>query len=296
MDSGTNSSSPLKIAIQSHGRQWHDFTYCYPVISRRSGGLSVGINLNPDKACNFDCIYCQVDRSTPGTARKVDLGILKGELDTLLDRAMDHSLFAEAPFDCLPADRRRVCDIAFSGDGEPTTCPVFEDAVRVAAEARRNRGLAETRLVLITDACYLKKDNVRAGLKILDENNGEIWAKLDAGTEQYYRLVNRPNYELAHVMENIMDAARIRPVVIQSLWMRVHGEPPPRAEVEAYCGRLNDILSAGGALKLIQLYTIARRTAEAYATPLADAELDAIADRVRSKVSSPVETYYGVSS
>ena len=284
----------LPLAYQSHGRIWHDFIYCYPVVSRRSGGLSIGVNLNPDKACNFDCIYCQVDRSTPGPTKKVDLAVVAAELGHLLDRAVDGSLFTEPPLDSIPEANRRVRDIAFSGDGEPTTCPQFVGAAQLAADARRSRGLADTKLVLITDACYLSKPNVRRALSILDENNGEIWAKLDAGTQAYYEVINRPNFPLSHVMENIINAARVRPVVIQSLWMRVHGKPPPESEIFAFCDCLNEIHAAGGSLKLIQLYTIARKTTEAYATPLTNAELDVLAAIVRSRIPTSVETYYGV--
>jgi len=288
------SQTPLKIAYQRHDRGWRDFVYCYPVVSRRSGGLSIGINLNPDKACNFDCIYCQVDRTTPGPTKKVEMPVLKAELDRLLDLATSGELYNEPPFDSIPADRRHIRDIAFSGDGEPTTCPQFEQAVQIAADARRSRGLHDTKLVLITDACYLTKPNVRTGLSILDQNNGEIWAKLDAGTQEYYERVNRPNYPLAHVLANILDAAKVRPVVIQSLWMRVHGEPPPPAEIEAYCDQLSELLTSGGRFKLIQLYTIARRTTESYATPLTNDELDSIAQTVRARVKPPVATFYGV--
>ena len=54
------------------------------------------------------------------------------------------------------------------------------------------------------------------------------------------------------------------------------------------------ILAAGGCLKALQLYTIARLPAEASASPLADAELDAIAEVVKGRVPVPVEVYYGV--
>jgi len=285
---------PLGLLYQNHARRWQDNAYVYAVVSRRSGGLSIGVNLNPDKACNFDCIYCQVERRTPAVVRKVDLEVLRQELDTILTAAADGSLFQGPPFDSLPADVRRICDIAFSGDGEPTTYPRFPDAVRIAADARRRFGLIDAKLVLITDACYLTRQPVRAALRELDRHNGEIWAKLDAGTEAYYRIVNRPNFPLSHVMANIIDAARVRPVVIQSLFMRVHGEPPPAEEIDAYCERLNEIVTAGGRIRLVQLYTIARETTEAYATMLSDGELDAIANRVKSRVSAPVVTYYGV--
>ncbi len=216
------------------------------------------------------------------------------ELNTVLEAAQSGDLFREPPLDRIPADKRFVADIAFSGDGEPTTFPRFGDAVHIAAEARQRFGLSKTKLVLITDAAYLAKDNVRAALRELDTNNGEIWAKLDAGTESYYRLVNRPNVPLQHVIANIIDAARVRPIVIQSLWMRVHGQPPPEAEIDAYCERLNEILAAGGRISLVQLYTIARETTEPYATMLSDAELDQLAARVQSRVSVPIATFYGV--
>ncbi len=286
--------STLTDAYRRHERRWADNRYVYAVISRRSGGVSVGINLNPDKACNFDCIYCQVDRTTAPAIRKVDLARLADELDLVLQAERDGSLYAAPPFEALPPERRGVRDLAFSGDGEPTTFPRFGEAVRIAAEARARFGLDQVKLVLITDAAYLAKPAVREALALMDEHNGEVWAKLDAGTEEYFRLVNRPNVPLQTVLDNILDAARTRPVVIQSLFFRVDGEPPPDAEIAAYCDRLNAILDAGGALKTIQIYTIARAPALQSAAPLGDAELDALADRVRSRVKVPVEVYYGV--
>ena len=148
--------------------------------------------------------------------------------------------------------------------------------------------------MLITDAAYLARPAVREALETLDAHNGEIWAKLDAGTEAYFQLVDRPNVSLAHILDNILDAARVRPVVIQTLWMRVHDHPPAPEELDAYCGRLNELLKQGGRLRALQQYTIARRTAESYVAPLSDAELDAIAARVADAVPVPVETYYGV--
>ncbi len=282
----------LNVAFRRHERRWHTNLYVYPVISRRSHGVSIGVNLNPDKACNFDCVYCQVDRAVPPVTRKVDLAVLESELNDTLDAARSGVLFEEAPFNLLPPDHRLVRDIAFSGDGEPTTCPQFVEAVQAAARARLAPGLTDTKLVLITDAAYLAKPRVRDGLKVLDEHNGEIWAKLDAGTEAYFTLIDRPNVTLKTVLSNILDAARARPVVIQTLWMRVNGAPPPAGEVDAYCARLNELLAAGGRLKALQLYTIARRPAEGFVTALTDIELDQIATRVRAAVDVAVETFY----
>lgn len=289
-------SPALRAAWQRHERRLADNLYVYAVVSRRSRGVSVGINLNPGKECNFDCIYCQVDREVPPRTRKVDLGRLQEELDAVLEDARSGSLFAAPPFDAVPEYERVVRDIAFSGDGEPTTYSRFREAVEIAAGARRRFQLEATKLVLITDAAYLARPAVKEALALLDDNNGEIWAKLDAGTEEYFRLVDRPNVTLRHVLDNILDAARVRPLVIQSLWMRVDGQPPPEAELLAYCERLRELREAGGSLKGIQLYTIARRPAEARATPLSDVELDRVAALVRPRVDAPVDVFYGVAA
>ena len=286
-------SKALRQAYQRHERRFADNLFVYAVVSRRSHGVSVGINLNPGKECNFDCIYCQVDRRVPPRVRKVDLERLAAELDGVLASAADGSLFDAPPFNALPEGSRQVRDIAFSGDGEPTTSPQFKEAIETAAAARRRFGLEATRLVLITDAAYLARDAVREGLAVLDANNGEIWAKLDAGTEEYFKLVDRPNVTLQQVLESILDAARVRPVVIQSLWMRIDGAAPPEVEVSAYCRRLNELREAGGRIKGLQLYTIARRPAEPSVTPLGDEELDRLAEAVRARVDVPIETFYG---
>jgi len=297
----------MQAAWRRHERRWADNLYVYAVVSRRSGGVSVGINLNPGKECNFDCIYCQVDRKVPPVARKVDLQRLVAELDRVLGAERDGSLYEAMPFSVLDPGRRGVRDIAFSGDGEPTTFRGFGDAVKLAADARRRFNLDATKLVLITDSAYLTRPAVRDALATLDANNGEVWAKLDAGTEEYFRLIDRPNVSLKTILDNILATARVRPIVIQTLWIRIlhpnaaaasgaprGGAVPPAAEVEAYCARLNGLLDAGARLKAIQLHTIARPPAEKYAAPLADAELDAIAATVAARVKVPVETYYGV--
>lgn len=290
--SSASGGDPAK-AFAEHSRNWHRNLYVYPVLARRSRGLSIGVNLNPDKVCNFDCIYCQVDRTVPPIVRKVDLAVLREELGHMLRLAASGELFAAPPFDRAPEALRRTNDIAFSGDGEPTACPQFAECVGLAAELKGSLGLRDVKIVLITDACFLARPAVRDALAVLDRSNGEIWAKLDAGTEEHYRRVNRPSHPLRHVLDNILDAARVRPVVIQSLWMRIEGRAAPDAEVEAFADRLNEILSAGGQIKRVQIYTVARRTAEAYVEPLANADLDRLASIVRGRAPAVVETFYG---
>lgn len=288
---------------RSHSRDWHDNLYVYPVISRRSRGLSIGINLNPDTACNFDCVYCQVDRSSARRAADVDPARVSNELARMIADAQSGALFADPIFADVPEAMRKIKDIAFSGDGEPTTCRHFGECVELVAGLKSRAGLTDTRIILITDACYLTKPKVAAALAVLDENNGEIWAKLDAGTESYYRKVNRPNYPLRHVIDNIISAGRVRPVVIQSLFMRLHDRGPDEAELVAYTERLHEITGKPArhgkstppvkpAIDRVQIYTVARRPAESFVTPLADAEVDGIVDLVRERTGLPTEAFY----
>jgi len=284
----------LNLAWRRHERKWKDNRYVYAVVSRRSGGVSVGINLNPGKECNFNCIYCQVNRNVPPAFRKVDLGRLSRELDRILQAEKDGSLYESAPFNLLASGERGVRDIAFSGDGEPTTFPRFDKAVQIAAGARRSFGLDAAKLILLTNAAYLDKPAVCAALSVLDENNGEIWAKLDAGTDEYFRTVNRADVSLQRILDNILGASRVRPIVIQSLWVRIRGQAPPAREIEAYCRNLNGLLAAGGRLKSLQLYTIARDPADPSASPLSNDELDRIASTVQNQVPASVEIFYGI--
>lgn len=270
--------NPLKAVFSAHPRRWRQNLFVYPVVSRRSRGLSVGVNLNPDGACNFDCIYCSVDRKTPRPVRGVDLAVLERELRQLVE-ARDR-LFEEPEFREVPPALRRLNDIAFSGDGEPTAVAVFPQAARLVAAVREDYRLHDSKIVIITNTCYLAWPAVAETLAFLDAHNLEIWAKLDAGTEEYFRLVNRPNIPLQHVLDNILAAARVRPVVLQSLFMRVRGEPPPAAEIAAYVRRLRRLQDEGGRIALVQVYTVARRPAEDYVSPLTPQELRGIADMI----------------
>jgi wyosine [tRNA(Phe)-imidazoG37] synthetase (radical SAM superfamily) len=278
-------------AVRDHTRVFQDLVFVYPVISRRSRGLSVGVNLNPDKRCNFDCVYCEVDRKVPGRAESVDLPQLRDELTWLLRYALEGGLATQPKFDEVPELTRHIRDIAFSGDGEPTMVPNFDECVRVVAEVRRELGLTETKLVLITDSAGLDKSSVKRGLELMDANNGEFWCKLDAGTEDYYELVNRSAVKFERILKNLLETARVRPVVIQSLFLKTNGAPMPPDELTAYCERLNEIVREGGQIREVHAYTVARPTPEPWATKLTKDELEGIAATVRAKTGLRVEVF-----
>lgn len=293
LPSGAAMSTAPTHLFTAHQRQFEANRFVYPVVSRRSGGVSIGVNLNPDKICNFDCIYCQVNRVEKSETRFVEMPALLRELDEMLALVASGEIYETAKFRDTPAHLRRLNDIAFSGDGEPTTYRNFDEIIAACAELKRKRGLDAVKMVLITNASMFHRPTVRRGLEILDQNNGEIWAKLDAGTDAYFHLIERTTIPFRQVLDNIADAARIRPLVIQSLFMRVNDVPPSDAEIDAYCDRLNEVIASGGAIKLVQIYTIARRPAESYVTPLRNDEVDAIAARVREVTALPTESFYG---
>jgi len=278
-------------AVQDHTRHFSDFTFVYPVISRRSKGLSIGVNLNPDKVCNFDCIYCEVDRRIPGAVTEVDLRQMKDELTAMVRFAKDGGLAKEPKFDEVPWLTREVKDIAFSGDGEPTMIHNFAECVETVVEVQQSEGLDETKIVLITDAAGLDKADVKRGLKLMDTHHGEIWGKLDAGTEDYYREVNRSNVKFDRILSNLLETALARPIIIQSLFLQVHGQAMPAAELDAYCGRLNDLTESGGQISEVHLYTVARPTPEAFATKLELAELENMAAAVREQTGLTVAVF-----
>ena len=265
----------------------------YPVLSRRSRGISIGVNLNPDKVCNFDCIYCQVDRTSEAETQFVETERMLAELDAMLRFVTSGEIFREPEFAGVPEHLRRLNDVAFSGDGEPTTYRNFDEIVEAVAELKRRHGLEAVKLVLITNASMFHRPAVARGLEILDKNNGEIWAKLETGTEEYYEKVERTKIPFRQVLDNIASAAKKRPLVIQSLFLRIAGEPPPNAEINAFCDRLNEITAAGGRIKLVQVYTVARPPAEKFVAPLSIAEVDQIVSTVVARTGLATEAYYG---
>jgi wyosine [tRNA(Phe)-imidazoG37] synthetase (radical SAM superfamily) len=280
------------LTFEDHRRAMAGLRYVYPVLSRRAKGISIGVNLNPDKACNFDCVYCQVDRAIPGF-KGIDLQALRDELNLLLTWVADGTLFQHPPFDSVSGSMRRVNDVCIAGDGEPTAVPEFKDTVQLVVDLKRRLELDALKIIVITNATMLHKPRVRAALELMDRSNGEVWAKLDAGTEAYYRRICVTNVPFARILKNLEEAARARPLVIQSLFLEIDGSGPSEAELAAYIGRLRHLLDTGGKLKLIQVYSVARRPPGSDVFSLSDVEIDRIVAKVSAALPVPVEGYYG---
>jgi wyosine [tRNA(Phe)-imidazoG37] synthetase (radical SAM superfamily) len=260
-----------------HRRDLGDNRHVYAVVSRRARGLSIGLNLNADKVCNFDCPYCQVDRTTPGGPAAVDVARLSEELERLLGWVADGTLWDHPPFDTAAPAFRRVADLAFAGDGEPTSAIAFPEAVTAVRTLRDRYGLAVP-VRLLTNATLLHRSRVRAALPGVDD----IWCKLDAGTEAYFRVVDGTTFPFARILRNLRELAQERPIVIQTMFCAMSGAGPDADEQAAWASRLAEILEAGGRIAEVQVYTVARRPSDARVAPLDAATLEAIAARARA--------------
>lgn len=286
------SSAPL--SEQNHPRQFRTNAYVYPVLSRRSKGVSVGINLNPDKVCNFDCIYCQVDRTKTPQEFFVGLPKLVIELQTVLEGLRPGGwMWSEPEFATVPNEKRRVSDIAFSGDGEPTTFRNFAEVIERCVAVKEGAGHAGAKVVLITNATGFSRPEVKRGLEIMAAHHGEIWAKLDAGSAEYFALIDNTTFPFQTVLANILDVATRYEIVIQSCFMRVKGSGPSSAEIGEFVARLREIVTRGGRIRMVQVYTLARNPALSIVSSLSNAEVDAIAERVRGEAGLAAEAYYG---
>jgi wyosine [tRNA(Phe)-imidazoG37] synthetase (radical SAM superfamily) len=264
--------------------------FVYLLISPRARGLSVGVNLNPDKSCNFDCVYCEVDRTTPPLAAKLDIAAMAEELESTL-RLIEKGKLREFPsFADLPAALLAIKHVTLSGDGEPTQCPVFREAVETITHLRASSRVPFFRLVLITNATGLELPNVQEGLRLFTPYD-EIWAKLDVGTQKAMDLINRTTVPLEQVLANILQTARKRPVIIQSLFTAVDGKRMPEPEIMAYAERLKELREAGADIPLVQIYSANRPSPNGHCRHLDLRELSAIARQVRTIAGLNAEVF-----
>lgn len=232
--------------------------FVYIVLSARARGLSVGINLNPDKFCDFDCIYCEVDRQQSAREDGLDTDVMAVELEHTLQLAASGELLERPTFRNLPPDLLKLKHVALSGDGEPTLSTQFQTAIREAVHVRALGKFPFFKLVLITNGSGLDRDEVQEGLELLTKQD-EIWIKLDGGTQAYLDRINRSKgVRLEKTLANILLVARKRPVVIQSLFPSLNNEPPPAEEIEQFALRLRELREQEAQISLVQIYSATR--------------------------------------
>jgi wyosine [tRNA(Phe)-imidazoG37] synthetase (radical SAM superfamily) len=238
-------------------RDFLENRFVYLTLSSRARGLSIGVNVNPDRKCNFDCVYCEVDRSNPPLEDHFDPAIAAGELQGALRLVHDGNLQKLPPYSNLPADLLKLRHVALSGDGEPTISPNFLEAVEMVVHIRALGVYPFFKIVLITNGSELTRPEVKSGLKLLTARD-EIWAKLDAASQRVMDAINRSEVPLETILANILATAKQRPVIIQSLFCQIGGVVPSIAEIDEYALRLRELKESGAQIPLVQVYSATR--------------------------------------
>jgi len=272
-----NPSNPNNLNTTDHSRDSAGLRYVYPVVSRRAGGVSIGINLNPNNACNWRCIYCQVPDLTRGTAPPVDLPLLEKELGGFLHE-LQHGDFMQR----VPPEARRINDIALSGNGEPTSAQEFSEVIELIARLKP----ADLKLVLITNGSLMQRDNVQQGLRRMAQLNGEVWFKLDRASEAGMALVNDTKMTIDKVWQNLATAIACCPDTwLQTCWFALDGAAPGRQDEDDYLVFLSTLLSAGIEPRGVLLYGLARPSLQKEAprlSALPGGQMEAFAARIRA--------------
>ena len=270
------------LKVSEHSRDVAGLRYIYPVISRRAGGISVGINLNTNNACNWRCLYCQVPDLKLGTAPPVDLMLLEKELRGFLHELL-HGDFMSAR---VPEGARRINDIALSGNGEPTSAAEFVQVIELIGALKQELALPESiKLVLITNGSQLHRENVQQGLRHMAQLNGEVWFKLDRASEPGMARINDTRTTMDKVRNNLTAAIACCPNTwLQTCWFALDGKAPDAQDEDDYLQFLAALLRQNIKPQGVLLYGIARPSMQAEAPRLGAlplAQMEAFANRIR---------------
>lgn len=271
-------------------REFFNNRFVYTVISPRARGLSIGVNMNPDKVCNFDCIYCEVDRQQPTFEHGLDLPVMRVELEHTLKLVHSGRIREHPGYRKAPAAMLRLQQVCLSGDGEPTRCPDFLGVMKAIVHLRARGPWPFFKLVLVTNGTGLDRPEVQKGLSFLTAMD-EVWAKLDAGSQSQFQRINNPDCTLEEILTKIVKLAKRQPVVIQSLFPAIANQGPPASEIEAYVQRLKELKEGGAQIPLVQIYSATRPTPHSECGHLSLGTLSMIARRVSEVTGLKTEVF-----
>ena len=280
----------MKLTTDDHDRDSAGLRYVYPVVSRRARGVSIGINLNPDNACNWRCVYCQVPGLVRGAAPQIELARLEAELRTMLARACDPAWMERN----VPEGSRRLNDVALSGNGESTTSAQFEEVLAIIGKVLSERGmLGQLRVVLITNGSLVSQPRVQRGLARLAELGGEAWFKLDSATDAGRRRINDTRIDTERVLDALATCAGLVPTWVQTMALDFEGPSLAGDEERAYLELLTKALARGAPLRGVLLYGLARPSHQPEAPrlrALPPAQLEALGERIAKATGLVVQS------
>ena len=265
------------LTITDHNRKTFKGKYIYPVVSRRAGGLSLGINLNTNNACNWQCIYCEVPDLVRGKPDSINLKELEVELDYWLDQIINQSFLNQ-----YTQNKTEFKDIAFSGNGEPTASKQFKDVIKILIKKINEYKLTKKITIrLITNGSNMSNPNVKEALSLMNNFSREVWFKIDQINEEDVKTINQVNLSKATVKRNLEAALDTSPTVIQTCLFRLNNKLPSKESLDAYIDFLKTYEKK---IKGIHLYSLARlseQSSDYELTRLTEPELESIANKIK---------------
>ncbi|MDA9642669.1 radical SAM protein [Nitrosomonadales bacterium] len=265
------------LTITKHDRNIFQGKYIYPVVSRRAGGLSLGINLNTNSACNWQCIYCEVPNLVRGKPEAINLQELESELDYWLDQITNKSFLNQ-----YTKIQTEFKDIAFSGNGEPTASKQFMDVVSILIKKVAEYKLDQKIIIrLITNGSYMSNLVIQESLSLIRNINREIWFKIDSVNKDDIRTVNQVNLSLVSIKKNLEAALNNSPTVIQTCLFKLNEKLPSSESLGEY---INFLKPYENKIKGIHLYSLARlseQPSQNKLTRLTESELEVIAIKMK---------------
>jgi len=174
-----------------------------PVPSRRLG-QSLGIDPIPFKTCNYNCIYCQLGRTTPLTNQRLDFFPPENILAEVRAALATHLGLPRS------SEGGRIDYVTFVGQGEPLLCASLGHLIHAV------KTLTDIPVALITNGSLLFMPEVREEVSAADV----VMPSLDAADEATFRRINRP-WPRLHIQDIIEGMATFREVFAGQLWVEV---------------------------------------------------------------------------
>jgi wyosine [tRNA(Phe)-imidazoG37] synthetase (radical SAM superfamily) len=278
------SVSKQYLSIHDHSRELSGLKYIYSVISRRAGGLSIGVNLNVNNACNWQCIYCEIPNLTRGTPPPIELDLLEQELRFFLHEII-HGDYMEKN---VSFEDRHLKDIAFSGNGEPTSAEEFPAVISIVKKLLEEFNLLhKIKIRLITNGSLMHQASVIKSVEMLKEMNGEVWFKVDAATEESIRTINQVNLKPHQILERLKNSANVCPTFVQTCIFSIDGKGPSKKDINAYIELINEVKSN---IQGVHLYGLARPSLQPQAKNLARIDEEVLQDIAKELRSLDIAT------
>ncbi len=278
------SVSKQYLSIHDHNRELSGLKYIYSVISRRAGGLSIGVNLNVNNACNWQCIYCEIPNLTRGTPPPIELDLLEQELRFFLNEII-HGDYMEKN---VSFEDRHLKDIAFSGNGEPTSAEEFPAVISIVKKLLEEFNLLhKIKIRLITNGSLMHQASVIKSVEMLKEMNGEVWFKVDAATEESIRTINQVNLKPHQILERLKNSANVCPTFVQTCIFSIDGKGPSKKDINAYIELINEVKSN---IQGVHLYGLARPSLQPQAKNLARINEEVLQDIAKELRSLDIAT------